>query len=59
VSPLPGFLNVKVLRGVNLVCCDATGSDPYVVFRLDGQVCFLFPISLTSYSSPITSSCPT
>jgi hypothetical protein len=42
MSPLPGLLNVKVLRGVNLVCRDATGSDPYVVLSLDGQVCNVF-----------------
>ncbi|KAL6880482.1 hypothetical protein ACP4OV_012047 [Aristida adscensionis] len=37
MSPLPGFLTVRVLRGVNLVCCDAKGSDPYVVLNVDGQ----------------------
>jgi Ca2+-dependent lipid-binding protein len=43
MSTLPGFLSVRVLRGVNLVSCDAKGSDPYVVLSLDGQVCFFFP----------------
>ncbi|TVU40286.1 hypothetical protein EJB05_13743 [Eragrostis curvula] len=37
MSPLPGFLTVRVLRGINLVSRDATGSDPYVVLHLDGQ----------------------
>ncbi|PAN09277.1 hypothetical protein PAHAL_2G007900 [Panicum hallii] len=37
MSTLPGFLSVKVLRGVNLVSRDANGSDPYVVLDLDGQ----------------------
>ncbi|KAL5197676.1 hypothetical protein ABZP36_001188 [Zizania latifolia] len=37
MSDLPGFLNVRVLRGVNLVCRDATDSDPYVVLHLDNQ----------------------
>ncbi|KAL6647662.1 hypothetical protein ACP70R_015099 [Stipagrostis hirtigluma subsp. patula] len=37
MSPLPGFLSVRVLRGVNLVSRDATGSDPYVVLHVDGQ----------------------
>ncbi|RLN36254.1 protein C2-DOMAIN ABA-RELATED 5-like [Panicum miliaceum] len=37
MSTLPGFLSVKVLRGVNLVSRDANGSDPYVVLNLDGQ----------------------
>ncbi|XP_062187867.1 protein C2-DOMAIN ABA-RELATED 4-like [Phragmites australis] len=37
MSPLPGFLTVRVLRGVNLVSRDATGSDPYVVLILDDQ----------------------
>jgi hypothetical protein len=39
MSSLPGgFLSVRVLRGINLVSCDAKGSDPYVVLSLDGQV---------------------
>jgi len=38
MSTLPGFLSVRVLRGVNLVSRDAKGSDPYVVLNLDGQV---------------------
>ena len=29
---------MRVLRGINLVSCDAKGSDPYVVLSLDGQV---------------------
>ncbi|XP_015695021.1 GTPase activating protein 1-like [Oryza brachyantha] len=37
MSDLPGFLSVRVLRGVNLVSRDATGSDPYVVLHLDHQ----------------------
>ncbi|XP_062188968.1 GTPase activating protein 1-like [Phragmites australis] len=37
MPPLPGFLTVRVLRGVNLVSRDATGSDPYVVLNLDNQ----------------------
>ncbi|XP_066398477.1 GTPase activating protein 1-like [Miscanthus floridulus] len=38
MSSLPGgFLSVRVLRGINLVSCDAKGSDPYVVLSLDGQ----------------------
>ncbi|RLN42450.1 hypothetical protein C2845_PM01G16290 [Panicum miliaceum] len=37
MSTLPGFLSVKVLRGVNLVSRDANGSDSYVVLNLDGQ----------------------
>lgn len=39
MSSLPGgFLCVRVLRGIDLVSCDAKGSDPYVVLSLDGQV---------------------
>ncbi|CAL5034327.1 unnamed protein product [Urochloa decumbens] len=37
MSTLPGFLSVRVLRGINLVSRDAKGSDPYVVLNLDGQ----------------------
>ncbi|KAJ1287403.1 hypothetical protein BS78_02G007600 [Paspalum vaginatum] len=37
MSSLPGFLCVRVLRGVNLVSRDAKGSDPYVVLSLEGQ----------------------
>ncbi|KAL5198446.1 hypothetical protein ABZP36_001958 [Zizania latifolia] len=37
MSHLPGFLSVRVLRGVNLVSRDATGSGPYVVLHLDNQ----------------------
>ncbi|PWZ13073.1 Protein C2-DOMAIN ABA-RELATED 5 [Zea mays] len=38
MSSLPGgFLCVRVLRGIDLVSCDAKGSDPYVVLSLDGQ----------------------
>ncbi|KAK8458786.1 hypothetical protein SEVIR_2G006300v4 [Setaria viridis] len=37
MSTLPGFLSVRVLRGVNLANRDAKGSDPYVVLNLDGQ----------------------
>uniref|UniRef100_A0A0E0E6U3 C2 domain-containing protein n=1 Tax=Oryza meridionalis TaxID=40149 RepID=A0A0E0E6U3_9ORYZ len=37
MSDLPGFLSVRVLRGVNLVSRDAGGSDPYVVLHLDNQ----------------------
>ncbi|KAF7001252.1 hypothetical protein CFC21_016962 [Triticum aestivum] len=33
----PGMLSVRVLRGINLVNCDANGSDPYVVLELDNQ----------------------
>ncbi|KAG8081297.1 hypothetical protein GUJ93_ZPchr0007g4537 [Zizania palustris] len=37
MSDLPGFLSVRVLRGVNLVSRDVTGSGPYVVLHLDNQ----------------------
>ncbi|KAF8695502.1 hypothetical protein HU200_037431 [Digitaria exilis] len=40
MSSLPGFLSVRVLRGINLVSRDAKGSDPYVVLNLDGQEVF-------------------
>lgn len=46
MSSLPGgFLSVRVLRGINLVSCDAKGSDPYVVLTLDGQVRFVHACS--------------
>jgi hypothetical protein len=48
MSDLPGFLSVRVLRGVNLVSRDAGGSDPYVVLHLDNQVACLF-FSLAIY----------
>ncbi|URE32614.1 ADP-ribosylation factor GTPase-activating protein [Musa troglodytarum] len=50
---LLGLLRVRVVRGVSLAFRDATGSDPYVVVRMGGQVIpfpFLSPHVLSNPS---------